>query len=66
MTNLKDAWRKFRAGDAITDAELDALLVDVNSGLDFLLNRGEAGGVVFKARLDREALENLRNVRRED
>jgi len=64
-TNLTEAWRKFRDGDAISDSELAALIADVETGMAFLENRGETGGVLFKARLDAETLRGYQRARRE-
>ena len=61
--NLTDAWKKFRYGDALTDKELTALIADIEVGIPFLENRGETGGVLFKARLDRESLYSFQAAR---
>lgn len=61
--NLTDAWRKFRHGDALTDKELAALIKDIETGIPFLENRGETGGVLFKALLDRESLLSYQRAR---
>lgn len=62
-TDLALAWEKFRHGDALTDAELNSLIADIEIGIPFLENRGETGGVLYKARLDREALLSFRGFR---
>lgn len=62
-TILTVAWMKFRHGNALTDAELNALIADIETGIPFLENRGETGGVLFKARLDRETLLGFRSAR---
>lgn len=62
-TDLTDAWKKFRHGDSLTDKELAALIADIETGMAFLENRGETGGVLFKARLDRESLVGFKRAR---
>lgn len=61
--DLTEAWRKFRHGDALTDKELTALIADIETGRAFLENRGETGGVLFKALLDRESLLGFKRAR---
>ena len=61
--NLNEAWRKFRDGDGLTDTELAALIKDIEVGIPFLENRGETGGVLFKALLDRESLLGYQRAR---
>ena len=61
--NLKEAWAKFDRGDSITDPELQALMASVQAGIVFLEARGEHGGVLFKALLNRERLYGYFNAR---
>jgi len=63
-TDLTKAGDKFRHGDALTDQEVTDLISDIEIGMTFLKNRGETGGVLFKAYLDRESLRSFQYARR--
>lgn len=62
-TDLAEAWAKFQTGDTLTDDELVDLISDVKTGIAFLENRGETGGVLFVARQDAQMLEGFRSYR---
>ena len=59
----KLAWTKFDFGEHLTDSELNLLITSLDRGIDFLDARGEHGGVLFKARLERQALIGFRDAR---
>lgn len=63
--NLKVAWEKFRKGDPILDDELEALIQNAEDGIEFLINRQETGGVLFKTRMDLETLRGYQRARRD-
>ncbi|MEI6297349.1 MAG: hypothetical protein WCO84_06975 [bacterium] len=56
MQKTQDQWKTFDKGDPLTDSDLECLIESVTKGILFLEARGETGGVLFKARLDRERL----------
>jgi len=56
MRSLKTLWSMFDRGDSLTTPELLALYDNIQKGISFLEARGETGGVLFKARLNRESL----------
>ena len=62
--NQMKAWKAFRSGDPLSNAELVSLLKltrEVEKGLVIL---GETGGVLFKLRLDIQSLEGFQQARR--
>jgi len=66
VTSLKAAWITYDKGDPLSNEVLNSLISDVKQGIEFLKNRGETGGALFKARFDRGALLGFKTARRED
>ena len=60
MNILKEAWAKFDRGGALSKDELNRLIANMELGIEFLLNRGETGGALFKARLNLDTLLGFR------
>ena len=60
---MKERWAKFRRGDALSKQELEALIMECQTGISWLEARGETGGVLFKARIDLETLLSFQHFR---
>lgn len=60
---LRLAWEKFDNGDSLSNPELDALIESITSGIAFLEARGEKGGVLYRARINREDLLSFKRAR---
>jgi len=56
-TNMREAWEKFDRGDHLTTPELRKMAVQGRQAEKFLADRGETGGVLFKLRLNLNAIE---------
>jgi hypothetical protein len=64
MRSLKKLWATFDIGDHLTDGDLARLIENVDKGIEFLEARGETGGVLYKARLNRASLVSYQDARR--
>lgn len=62
--NLKKAWIKFDQGDSLTTPEIMEMIASAEQGIEFLANRGETGGVMFKAALNLASLKDYLYARR--
>ena len=63
VRKLSDLWKSVDRGDVLSDAELATVIVQIRTGIQFLEDRGEHGGVLFKARLDYARLQEFARER---
>lgn len=63
IPELMRAWRKFRDGDHLTDAELAGLLVSMEAALPLLESMPEAGAVRRVVFMDRDEIRRYQRAR---
>jgi len=64
MIVLKSLWAKWDQGITLTIPEIEALIANVDAGIEFCQARGETGGVLYKAILDKNRLQGYLESRR--